>query len=233
MRKKLYRKRRKYVGLLLQRERKCLHFDQDDIAKKLGIRQELISKIEVGTRRIDVIELIDYCEALNFSLTEFAWKIETYLFGQRLLPLIKIHPNESCPTKKIRLDVSWCENKFSASFGEIVPETVVFTADTFVKLQNKAKESLISQISGMVADEIPQWLENKKYEFEYKFHDATSLLNAYSPYISLAAISRVSKINQTLLSQYANGLKKAGSNQLERIADAIQKIGKELTAIVV
>ncbi len=137
--------------------------------------------------------------------------------------------------EKIRVDVSWCENNFSASLGDNVPGAVVFTADTFVDLQKEAQESLDFHVEGMIddGDEVPQWLVNKEYEFEYKFLDATSLLRAYGPYLSLAAISRASGINQHQLSHYANGLKKARATQRERIVDGIHKIGKELMAVVV
>ena len=136
--------------------------------------------------------------------------------------------------EKIRVDVSWCENNFSASLGENVPGAVAFTADTFVELQKEARESLEFHVEGMVedGDEVPGWLGNKEDEFEYKFLDATSLLKAYGPYLSLAAISRASGINQHQLSHYANGLKKARSHQRERIVDGIHKIGKELMAVV-
>lgn len=136
--------------------------------------------------------------------------------------------------EKIRVDVSWCENNFSASLGENVPGAVAFTADTFVELQKEARESLEFHVEGMVedGDEVPEWLVNKEYEFEYKFLDATALLKAYGPYLSLAAISRASGINQHQLSHYANGLKKARSHQRERIVDGIHKIGKELMAVV-
>ena len=136
--------------------------------------------------------------------------------------------------EKIRVDVSWCENNFSASLGENVPGAVAFTADTIVELQKEARESLEFHVEGMVedGDEVPEWLVSKEYEFEYKFLDATSLLKAYGPYLSLAAISRASGINQHQLSHYANGLKKARSHQRERIVDGIHKIGKELMAVV-
>lgn len=136
--------------------------------------------------------------------------------------------------EKIRVDVSWCENNFSASLGKNVPGAVAFTADTFVELQKEARESLEFHVEGMVedGDEVPEWLVSKEYEFEYKFLDATSLLKAYGPYLSLAAISRASGINQHQLSHYANGLKKARSHQRERIVDGIHKIGKELMAVV-
>lgn len=213
MKKKLYIERRKQIGRLLKHERKCRKLEQEDVARLLGVRQELISKIEAGTRRIDILELIDYVEVLGFSITEFAWKIETYLSALSLIP----PPKRNILGKKIRVDVSWCDNKFIASLGDVLPGTYSFIADTFVDLQI----------------DINKGFANIDYEFEYKFLDAASLLNAYSPYISLAAISRVSGINQTQLSQYANGLKKARPNQIKRIMEAIHKMGRELAAAVV
>ena len=100
MGKNLYKKRRKHIGFLLQHERKCQKLEQEDIAEALGVRQEFISKIEAGTRRIDILELIDYCEALNLSLTEFSWKIETKLSALSLLPLPKTNIlGHYCPVK--------------------------------------------------------------------------------------------------------------------------------------
>ena len=230
MSKTLNKNRRKHIGFLLQHERQCQYLEQGIFAQKMDVRQESISRIEAGTRRIDILELIEYAEALGFSITEVAWKIETYLSALRLLPLPKMNVLD----KKIRVEVSWCENGFSASVADFLPGTFVFTSETFAKLQIDVEEEIDSHIKGMVAngDKVPWWLAKKKYEFEYKFHNGKSLLNAYSPYISLAAISRVSGINQNLLSQYAKGLKNAGPNQLKRITEAIQKIGKALTAVV-
>ena len=230
MKGKIRNIRRKHLGFLLQHERKCKKLEQEDIARALGARQEYISKIETGARRIDILELIDYCETLDFSLTDFAWKIETYLSALGLLSL----PKRNLLGKKFRVEVSWRENNFSASLGDIVPETLVFTAETFMGLQKEIEKCFDSVIKVMASDakSVPSWLENKEYTFEYRFLDATSLLRAYSPYVSLAAISRVSGINQNQLSQYANGLKKARPDQVKRILEAIRKIGNELTAVV-
>ena len=230
MKGKIRNRRRKHLGLLLQHERKCKKLEQEDIARALGARQECISKIESGARRIDILELIDYCETLDFSLTDFVWKIETYLSALGLLSL----PKRNLLGKKFRVEVSWRENKFSASLGVIVPETLVFTAETFMGLQKEIEKWFDSVIKVMASDgkSVPCWLENKEYTYEYKFLDATSLLRAYSPYVSLAAISRVSGINQNQLSQYANGLKKARPDQVKRILEAIRKIGNDLTAAV-
>ena len=228
MGKNLYKKRRKQIGILLQLERKCQKLEQEDIAEALGVRQEFISKIEAGTRRIDILELIEYCEALNFYLSEFSWKIETKLSALSLLPL----PKTNILGRKIRVEVSWSDNRFSATFVDIVPETLVFNAEIFAELLIKVKDGLDAHLKEMAVDgnKVPMWLVNKEYDLEYIFLDATSLLRAYVPFLSLAVISRVSGINQNQLSQYANGLKKARPNQVKRIIEAIHEIGKELMA---
>ena len=71
-------------------------------------------------------------------------------------------------------------------------------------------------VEGLVenGEDVPEWLKNGDYEFVYNYLDATTLLKAYSPYVSLAAISRASGINQSLLSHYVNGLKKPREHQL-------------------
>lgn len=231
MNEELKYKRWEQIGFLLQHERNCQKLGQEVFAQKMDIRQESISRMEAGTRRIDILELVDYAETLGFSLTEIAWKIETYLSALGLLPL----PKTNVLDKKIRAEVSWHETGFSASVPDFVLGTIVFSAETFAELQIVVKERLDSYIKEMVAngDMVPWWLAKKKYELEYKFVDAKSLLNAYSPYISLVAIHRATGINQNLLSQYAKGQKNASLNQMKRIAEAIQKIGKELSIVVV
>ena len=136
--------------------------------------------------------------------------------------------------EKIRVDVAWCDKNFGASLGENVPGAVVVTAKTFAELQKEVKDTLAFHVEGMVrdGDEVPQWLAEGDYEFEYNFMDVAALLRAYEPFVSLAAISRSSGINQHLLSHYANGIKKPRPQQRERIIEGIHNIGKELLAIV-
>jgi predicted RNase H-like HicB family nuclease len=136
--------------------------------------------------------------------------------------------------ERIRVDVSWCNKNFSASLGENVPGAVVFTADSFAELQKETEESLRFHVEGMIedGDDVPQWLRDGDYEFEYNLLDATTILRAYEPYVSLAAISRATGINQHQLSHYANGLKKPRPLQRQRIVDGIHKIGRELLNVV-
>lgn len=80
-------------------------------------------------------------------------------------------------------------------------------------------------------DDVPEWLRNGEYVIEYDFADTEALLHAFLPYVPLAAISRVSGINQGLLSHYANGLKKPRLAQRKRIVESLHKIGRSLEAI--
>lgn len=136
--------------------------------------------------------------------------------------------------EKIIVNVAWCDKNFGGSLGDNVPGAVVFTAPTFEALKKEAKESLQFHVEGLVEDgeAVPEWLKNGDYEFVYNYLDATTLLKAYTPYVSLAAISRASGINQGLLSHYANGLKKPREQQRQRIVAGLHKIGSELEAAI-
>ena len=135
--------------------------------------------------------------------------------------------------EKIIVTVSWCDKNFGASLGDNVPGAVVLTAKTFEELQREVPETLRFHVEGMVedGDDVPQWLIDGNYEFEYDFIDTATLLHVYSPDLSLAAISRASGINQTQLSHYANGLKTPRPAQRQRIVDGIHAIGRRLMAV--
>ena len=52
---------------------------QIDLAEKLHVPQSMISKYEVGERRVDLLELRDICAALGISLIEFVRELEKRL----------------------------------------------------------------------------------------------------------------------------------------------------------
>ena len=136
--------------------------------------------------------------------------------------------------EKIIVNVAWCDKNFGGSLGSNVAGAVVFTAPTFEALQKEAKDSLEFHVEGLLenGEDVPEWLKNGDYEFVYNYQDATTLLKAYSPYVSLAAISRASGINQSLLSHYVNGLKKTHEQQRKRIVEGLHKIGSDLQSVM-
>lgn len=64
---------------LLKKTRVEAGLRQIDLAKKLRVPQSMISKYEVGERRIDLLELRDICAALGISLADFVEQLETLL----------------------------------------------------------------------------------------------------------------------------------------------------------
>ena len=71
--------------------------------------------------------------------------------------------------EKIIVDVERCDRNYGGSLGSNVPGAVVFTAPTFEVLQKEAKESLEFHIEGLMenGEDVPEWLKNGDYEFEY------------------------------------------------------------------
>lgn len=136
--------------------------------------------------------------------------------------------------EKIIVNVAWVDKNFGASLGDNVPGSVVLTADTYEKLLQEVPETLRFHVEGMVedGDDVPQWLVDGEYEFEYHLQDVATVLRAYEPFVSLAAISRASGINQHQLSHYATRMKTPRPEQRRRIVEGIHKIGKQLLAVM-
>lgn len=55
---------------MLRRLRSERGLNQEQLAAKLGVRQEWVSRYEVGERRLDVVELADIASALGVTIME-------------------------------------------------------------------------------------------------------------------------------------------------------------------
>ena len=75
MNNELYIKRWKFFREVLKIERKHHKITQKRLAMMLGIEQSFISKTETGDRRLDIIELLEYCDAMGLTLTEFVFRM--------------------------------------------------------------------------------------------------------------------------------------------------------------
>ncbi|MBS0556763.1 MAG: helix-turn-helix transcriptional regulator [Acidobacteria bacterium] len=56
---------------LLRAERRKRHVTQVELAERLGNRQTFVSKLENGDRRLDVVELLEYLDAVGADTAEF------------------------------------------------------------------------------------------------------------------------------------------------------------------
>lgn len=62
---------------------------QTELAVHLGVGQDVISRCEVGRRRIDVLELQRWAEACGSSLTAFAKRLDARMRRNRSPDLLK------------------------------------------------------------------------------------------------------------------------------------------------
>lgn len=82
MAKTLHSRHNKIFLKMLRELRESQGLRQSDLADLLGRSQATVSNVERGERRLDVIELRDWLEALEEEFLEFAGKLDAEL--QRL-----------------------------------------------------------------------------------------------------------------------------------------------------
>ncbi|MBL4802230.1 MAG: helix-turn-helix transcriptional regulator [Emcibacter sp.] len=70
MKKTLYTDEHCRLIRWLKENRLSQNLTMRELAKKLDTQHTLIGKVEQGERRLDVVEYIRYCEALEISPTE-------------------------------------------------------------------------------------------------------------------------------------------------------------------
>lgn len=97
---------------------------------------------------------------------------------------------------------------------------------------DECKQSILDAIETVKTFEdsqIPEILKGE-YELIFKF-DTVSLLNYYKGIFTNAALEKLTGINQKQINHYASGHRKPRAQQREKIERALQKLGKELSAI--
>jgi transcriptional regulator with XRE-family HTH domain len=71
------------------------NLSQADLALKLGVGQDIVSRCESGRRRVDVLELQHWAEACGSSLVAFVRRLEARkLRNQHPVPLRPDHPRK-------------------------------------------------------------------------------------------------------------------------------------------
>ena len=101
---------------------------------------------------------------------------------------------------------------------------VTFGED-FAELKHNLNEAIELHIEGMQEDgeTVPKFKE-----FLFRI-DMTYFFNSYP--ISISGIAKLSGINRSLLSQYANGVKLPSLKQVVKIQESIRRIGEEMSII--
>jgi transcriptional regulator with XRE-family HTH domain len=79
MQKSIVSREHKVFLASLKEAREASGLTQVDLADRLGMTQSQVSKCERGERRLDLIELQAWCQALGVKLTTFVRTFESRL----------------------------------------------------------------------------------------------------------------------------------------------------------
>ena len=71
MQKSIHTTRYRVLLDLLVQARRDVKLTQAELAARLGMTQSSVSKVERGERRLDVVELHDWCRALHHPFATF------------------------------------------------------------------------------------------------------------------------------------------------------------------
>lgn len=77
MAKSLYRTENLELAALLREVREAEGLVQTALGERMGRGQTYVSNVELGIRRLDVVELRDYCSALGIELRDLVARWES------------------------------------------------------------------------------------------------------------------------------------------------------------
>ena len=76
MQKSIHSPRYRAFLRLLREVRERAGVTQEELATRLGESQSFVSKCERGERRLDVVEVYAFCEALGVAFAQFARQLD-------------------------------------------------------------------------------------------------------------------------------------------------------------
>jgi transcriptional regulator with XRE-family HTH domain len=71
------------LGQVLVRARERVGLKQSDVAARLGLPASYLSKVENGTRRLDVIELVQIADAMEIDAADLIRELQEELQRRR------------------------------------------------------------------------------------------------------------------------------------------------------
>ncbi|MCK5136286.1 MAG: type II toxin-antitoxin system HicB family antitoxin [Bacteroidales bacterium] len=131
--------------------------------------------------------------------------------------------------EKILVVLEKTDNNYAAFIP--ILDGCVATGTTVQEVKESLNEAVTFHLFGMTEEglEIPDAIKGE-YTFSYKM-DVESFFEWFQGVITKAGISKLTGMNQSLVSQYANGLKKPSKKQTNRIQTALHEFGEELLQI--
>jgi len=108
-------------------------------------------------------------------------------------------------------------------------EGIYGMGDTIEECKKSVQDAIDSIKEFYEEHEIPEVLKGE-YKLVYKY-DTESFLQYYKGVLTNSAIERLSGINQRQIHHYASGLHKPRQAQRQKIQNALQEFGRELSQI--
>ncbi len=107
----------------------------------------------------------------------------------------------------------------------------ISTGDSLSGIKESIQDAVQFHIEGLKEEhlEVPDMFQDE-YELSYKM-DIASLFDWFSGVLTKSGLSRITGMNQSLISQYAMGIKKPSSKQTRKIESALHRLGQELLEI--
>lgn len=132
--------------------------------------------------------------------------------------------------KSVTIIVEKASDGFSAYVPEL-PGCITF-GNSLDEIKENIREAITLQLEGMKEDgeEVPFNLQ-EDFNIELKL-DVAQVFNLYQSINSTGFAKRIG-MNQSLLSQYVNGIKKPSEKQARRILEGVVNFGRELSHIQV
>ncbi|MDF1576775.1 MAG: type II toxin-antitoxin system HicB family antitoxin [Bacteroidales bacterium] len=123
------------------------------------------------------------------------------------------------------------ENGYSAYLPDL--SGCVATGATIHTVRNQIRDAIEFHIEGMRSENLPvpvQFAGDGERDLAFKM-DIASLFEWFSGILTKSGVSRVTGMNQSLISQYASGIKTPSNRQSKKIERALHHLGQELLEI--
>jgi predicted RNase H-like HicB family nuclease len=125
------------------------------------------------------------------------------------------------------------EKTQDGGFSAYIPELpgCIATATSLQAAKVEISGAVEFHLEGMEQEglEIPEAFQGD-YELKYKT-DVASLFEWFSGVLTKSGVSKMTGMNQSLISQYASGIKTPSEKQTKKIESAIHNLGHELLEI--
>ena len=102
MLKSLYSRHNDVFLAMLRSRRESLQLRQRDLARRLGRGQAIVSRVEAGSRRLDVIELWSWLRALEVDFVEFIGELKVRLESHAALDATLVTGRVGSPPDSLR-----------------------------------------------------------------------------------------------------------------------------------